>query len=107
MRRRNLLRILGFSIPLSGLAFFVPKASGATKKVKKAFIKNKSVEFVEDSDELNTVQVKIKGKKFDRSFQIKKKGNKFVTGYFPFGDEFTSVEELTAEVIESGQLDLD
>ncbi|PSB35426.1 hypothetical protein [Chlorogloea sp. CCALA 695] len=107
MKRRNLLRILGFAIPLSGVALLVPKASGATRKVKKAFIKNKSIEFVEDSDEPNTTQVKVKGKKFDRSFQIKKKNNKFVTGYFPFGDEFTSLEELTAEVIESGQLDLD
>lgn len=107
MKRRNLLRILGFAIPLSGAAFFVPKASSATKKVIKALIKNRSVEFVEDSDEPNTTQVKVKGKKFDRSFQIKKRNNKFVTGYFPFGDEFSSVEELTAEVIESGQLDLD
>lgn len=107
-RRKFLVLISAFvatPVVLFSTQKFVKAQVVKGRKLKITKIRNNEVQIEEGGEK--GARITVRGNKRARSFEAVDKGNKYITGYFPFGEEFSSLEDLTASVIESGQLDID
>jgi hypothetical protein len=119
MKRRHFSRAILVGLPIVSLMTVIgidgqwnkSEAQGVGKVLRTKKYKNKDIA-IEEGDELDTVvRVKIKGKTKSKDIELlkNKKNNRsvYTTGYFPFGEEFPTVDAALEDIIDLGVLDLD
>lgn len=119
MKRRQFSRAIVVGLPIVSLMTVIgidaqwnkSEAQRVGKVLRTKKYENKDIE-IEEGGELDTVvRVKIKGKKKSKNIELLKnrKNNKsvYTTGYFPFGEEFPTVDAALEDIIDLGVLDLD